>query len=236
MCASGAAGHWDGIYRGRPDIWGIRAHALAEMLAARLAAGSMVLDLGCGTGVNCLHLGRAGIRSLGVDLSHEAVLLAQRRKALEQDRFAEFIRADILGFLRTCPAGAFDGALSVNVLNHLGADIEEALRHVHRALRPGGCVALSLFTERDEEWSGPAQATDSGGPPNQFPVRLLDRDDVQAALLPFAVQLLLKEEYLDDPHPGASFRHRNSFWRILATRSQRLLPGPAGSGALSTGP
>jgi SAM-dependent methyltransferase len=226
VCADkvAAAAHWDGVYRGRPDVWGPGAHPLAELLARRLANGGAVLDLGCGTGANCLHLARAGIRSLGVDLSREAVDLALQRKTRERDGRADFIRADMLDFLRACPAGAFDGVLSVNVLNHLGADIEEALRHVRRALRPGGCVALSLFTERDEEWGGPERSASAGGPAADVPVRLLDRGQVRAALTPFTVQLLLREEYLDAPHPGAPFRHRNSFWRILATRPQRQLP------------
>ena len=230
MCASAAAAaHWDGIYRGRPDVWGPGAHPLAELLARRLAAGGAVLDLGCGTGANCLRLARAGIRSLGVDISREAVDLALQRKARERDGRADFIRADILDFLRTCPAGAFDGVLSVNVLNHLGADIEDALRHVRRALRPGGLLALSLFTAEDEEWRRPANPPGAGAAPPGVSIRLLDRAGVQAALAPFTVQLLLKEEYLDDPHPGAPFTHLNSFWRILATRSQRLLP-PLGGG------
>jgi SAM-dependent methyltransferase len=64
-------------------------------LAGEGAFAGAVLDAGCGTGENALHLASLGLRVLGVDVAEPAVAIA-REKAAGRGIDAEFVVADAL--------------------------------------------------------------------------------------------------------------------------------------------
>jgi 2-polyprenyl-3-methyl-5-hydroxy-6-metoxy-1,4-benzoquinol methylase len=103
--------------------------------------GARVLEVGCGAGRWSRLLRDLGSEVHAVDLSQEAVELNQRRipgVAFEQADLLE------LDFDRK-----YDLAVSVTVLQHLPSqDQQEAVRRLHRALRPGGRLLL-LENTRD---------------------------------------------------------------------------------------
>jgi SAM-dependent methyltransferase len=67
-----------------------RVHARLDQLAA---AGDCVLELGCGTGEDALHLAQRGVRILATDAS--AAMLEQARAKLEGYAQAQVARLDI---------------------------------------------------------------------------------------------------------------------------------------------
>jgi SAM-dependent methyltransferase len=95
-----------------------------------VAAGSEVLDLGCGAGMLAL-LGRKGVRLTGVDLSPQATTDAVRNGYAA----AHVAPATALPFAD----GSFDHVVSLDVLGHVeAADKDAVLAEVKRVLRPGG--------------------------------------------------------------------------------------------------
>jgi SAM-dependent methyltransferase len=64
-------------------------------LASRGGFAGAVLDAGCGTGENALHIAALGLRVLGVDVAATAVAMA-REKAETRGIAAEFAVADAL--------------------------------------------------------------------------------------------------------------------------------------------
>lgn len=107
-----------------------------------------VLDCGCGMGFYLMAMG--GLRSLrltGVD-GDEARLAWARRERVP----AALVRSDIqrLPFLD----GSFDKILMSEVLEHLPDDAA-GLRELHRILRPGGILALSVPHARYPFWWDP---------------------------------------------------------------------------------
>jgi len=64
-------------------------------LASAGAFTAAVLDAGCGTGENALHLGSLGLSVLGVDVAQRALAIA-RAKAAERGIAVEFAAADAL--------------------------------------------------------------------------------------------------------------------------------------------
>ena len=85
---------WDASYHDGPAPWdtGHPQPAIVR-LAARGGFAGAVLDAGCGTGENALHLAALGLAVTGVDVAETAVAMAQE-KARDRGVEAEFSVAD----------------------------------------------------------------------------------------------------------------------------------------------
>ena len=87
---------WDASYLDGPAPWDIGGPQPAVMrLASEGAFMGAVLDAGCGTGENALHIASFGLRVLGVDVAETALAMA-RAKAVERGINIEFAAADAL--------------------------------------------------------------------------------------------------------------------------------------------
>lgn len=123
--------------------------AVWRHLDAAFAAGDRVLDLGCGTGEDALHLGRRGVAVLAADRSAEMTAIA-RSKIAEAGLEArvEVRPAAIEDFL----SGPFedpwerplDGAYSNFGAINCVADLEAVAEGLAACLQPGARVLLCL--------------------------------------------------------------------------------------------
>ena len=134
----GVAGHFDRFTRRfTPPI----ARRLVHL--ARLRAGSTVLDVGTGTGVVALEAAPyvvPGGQVTGIDLSH-GMLAVAREHAKRSAAAIEFreMDAEHLDFAN----GSFDSVVSLFALLHF-PDPLQALREMHRVLKPGGSLAAAV--------------------------------------------------------------------------------------------
>lgn len=125
---------------------------LVQQVLDRLAAGSTILDLGCGPGDPATRLLSERHRVLGVDLSMVQLQLARRLAPL-----ASLVQAD-LADVSFAPASV-DAVVSFYALGHLSATEHEPLiRRIASWLRPGGLLLtsapLSPGEGVDEDWLG----------------------------------------------------------------------------------
>jgi SAM-dependent methyltransferase len=87
---------WDASYHDGPAPWDIGGPQPAVVrLAAEGAFAGAVLDAGCGTGENALHLASLGLQVVGIDVAETALCIA-REKAAARRIDAEFLVADAL--------------------------------------------------------------------------------------------------------------------------------------------
>jgi SAM-dependent methyltransferase len=120
-------------------------------LIARLAPrpGERILDLGTGPGEPAITIagavGPAG-HVTGVDLSENMVAIADRVARARGLRNVEF-RAMDCGDLQF-PAASFDAAIS-SFGFQIFTDPDAAARGAHRVLRPGGRIAVSVWSTGD---------------------------------------------------------------------------------------
>lgn len=105
-----------------------RGERFARMLHPLFATSGVTLDVGAGTGMVARHLAALGRPVLGVDRTHDMLVVARRRVGARV----------VLGDAERLPfrAGSVDDAYSVWLL-HL-VDIPTVLGEVARVLRPGG--------------------------------------------------------------------------------------------------
>lgn len=101
------------------------------------AAGERILDVGCGDGYYDWRISRMGACVTGIDLHERRLAFARRNYGSDRAEFL-FMDAERTDF----PAGSFDKAMSLCVMEHLGDD-ERVLRNVFHALKPGGRFAFS---------------------------------------------------------------------------------------------
>jgi SAM-dependent methyltransferase/uncharacterized protein YbaR (Trm112 family) len=107
--------------------------------------GKTLLDVGCSWGRWCVASARKGYQPIGMDPSLGAVMAARRvAKALGAN--ARFM----VGDARHLPLrdGCIDTSFSYSVLQHLSEeDATQSIRHIGRALRPGGDCLVQMPTK-----------------------------------------------------------------------------------------
>jgi SAM-dependent methyltransferase len=87
---------WDASYLAGPAPWDIGQPQPAILRLARDGAfAGAILDAGCGTGENALHVASRGLHVLGVDVAETALSIA-REKAADRGIDADFVVADAL--------------------------------------------------------------------------------------------------------------------------------------------
>ncbi len=127
-----------------PDRSDLDAYvAIAEELGAR-----SVLDVGCGTGVFALLLTNHGMTVTGVDPAAGSLAVARAKPGADRVTW-------ILGDATALPALAVDLAtMTGNAAQAIvdPMDWEATLRHVHDALRPGGCFVFETRDPARQAW------------------------------------------------------------------------------------
>lgn len=138
---------WDASYTDGPAPWDIDGPQPAVMrLASRGVFTGTVLDAGCGTGENTLHIAALGLPVLGFDIA-ETALAAAREKARRTGIGAEFVTADALdlgGLGRR-----FDTVLDCGLFHTFDPGERPAyLAGLAGVTEPGATLYLLCFSDR----------------------------------------------------------------------------------------
>ena len=127
---------WDASYRDGPAPWDIgRPQPGVVRVASHGGFAGAVLDAGCGTGENALHVASLGLPVLGVDVAETALAIA-RAKADDRGIEVEFAAADAFRLERL--GRRFETVLDCGLFHTFDGDE-----------RPGYVASLAAVTERD---------------------------------------------------------------------------------------
>ena len=96
-----------------------------------------LLDLGCGTGLLGVCLGRLDGFAIGVDVSEKMLEQASRHQVYDR-----FHNVNLLDALRDTPADMYEVLTALDVFIYVG-DLTQAIADAHRIAKPGGYLIFS---------------------------------------------------------------------------------------------
>ncbi len=150
-------GDFEPMYEGTPpwDI-GRPQPAIVQLAQAGQIHGD-VLDVGCGTGENALHVAARGHMTWGVDIAGNAIAQA-KEKAKQRGVMCTFRVHDALALPQL--RQRFDTIIDSGLF-HVFSDESRPifLRSVAAALKPGGRYHMLCFSEREPGDWGPRRVT-----------------------------------------------------------------------------
>lgn len=131
---------WDG---------GPRTELMQLVESGRLRPGRAI-DLGSGTGWNCIFLAQHGFRVTGVDFAAGAIELG-RRRAQEAGVEVEFVQDDLTRLQHV--DGTFDLLVDYGTLDDLNPnDRDRYIRNVLPLTHPGSRILLFAFEWEPRRW------------------------------------------------------------------------------------
>jgi SAM-dependent methyltransferase len=144
---------WDASYRDGPAPWDIgRPQPAVVRLASAGGFAGAVLDAGCGTGENALHIASLGLPVLGVDVAETALGIARAQAAARGIEVA-FAAADALRLERL--GRRFDTVLDCGLFHTFdAAERPEYVASLASATEPGGRLYVVCFSD-DAPGTGP---------------------------------------------------------------------------------
>src|SRR6185437_756942 len=126
-----------------------------DLVARKVALrpGMRLLDVGCGWGGMVMHAARNyGVRALGVTLSEQQALWAQR--AIKEAGLEDLAEVKHLDYREVSDTG-FDAVSSIGLTEHVGkAQLPGYFRFLYDKLKPGGRLLNHCITRPDN--TGPA--------------------------------------------------------------------------------
>lgn len=140
--------YWESVYD-RQDFWGVcyrarKDQALSWLDGSNLSKNSMILDVGCGTGVVTREAARRGYKVFGMDYSYSMV-----QKCNSACNFKEKLDVGLLqGDMESLPFkdSSFDAIVCLGVITYLKSE-EKALCELSRVLKPDGILTLSILNK-----------------------------------------------------------------------------------------
>ncbi len=147
---------FDVAYEGTPT-WetGVPQGCVVRMVAAGLVEGAVV-DVGCGTGLNALHVAASGHEVVGIDGARAAIEKASERTRSLAPRggSVSFVAGDAFELGRL--GRTFDTALDIGLFHCLQpAERPQYAASLATVVRPGGVLRLVAWSDRNPLGYGP---------------------------------------------------------------------------------
>jgi len=145
---------WDASYRDGPAPWDVgQPQPAVVQLASEGRFVGAVLDTGCGTGENALHVASLGLQVLGVDVAETALAMA-RAKADDRGIDAEFAMADALQLGQL--GRVFDTVLDCGLFHTFDSDERrDYAASLASVTKRGGALYVLCFSDVGPGTCGP---------------------------------------------------------------------------------
>ncbi len=123
---------------------------MQEALFQSFKAGSRVLEIGCGTGIDALVLAGSEVEVLATDISQRMVDLVEKKVAdagIRNLRCRRLAAHELGNLIDEFGEASFDGAFSHGGVLNLEPRLQETARHLGRLLRSRGRFICSVVNQ-----------------------------------------------------------------------------------------
>lgn len=169
---------------------------------------SLVLDLGCGSGVHVKEIAPRCREIVGVDYSHQMLKLAEAELSTLPRRNWSLVLADAQAL--PLPGARFDWIVSMGLLDYVPS-AAAVIAECRRVLRPGGSLLVSL--PKTPSLFAPLRTA----PGDWLKARLFDLPPIRNVFSRAQVEALLREQ-------GFELRELRAVWTTMWVA--RALPKP----------
>ncbi|MGH3357444.1 MAG: class I SAM-dependent methyltransferase [Nocardioidaceae bacterium] len=173
---------WDASYQDGPAPWDIgRPQPAIVRLASEGGCAGAVLDAGCGTGENALHVASLGLSVLGVDVA-ETALATAREKAVDRGIEVEFAVADALRLDRL--GRRFDTVLDCGLFHTFDGDERRGyVAGLGSVTEIGGTLYVLCFSDHGPDTGphpvGQDELTAAFNPNSGWSIAVIEPDRIQ---------------------------------------------------------
>jgi cyclopropane fatty-acyl-phospholipid synthase-like methyltransferase len=142
------------LYRYSTAPWDIGPRAdLVELVESGRFKPSRVIDLGCGTGSNCIYLAQNGFQVTGIDFAPAAIELAKKR-ADQTGVSADFMVDDLTNLKQV--SGSYDLLLDYGTFDDLRPKQRELyIQNILQLTHPGSNLLLYAHEWTPKWWERP---------------------------------------------------------------------------------
>jgi len=186
---SAVSSFYDGETEANPMVRLVR-RATLRRLRTLFRPGDLVLEMGCGTGVEAVAVARAGIRVVVTDVAPGMLEATAARVAdaglADRVTLHQVAASELRTLLDRYPPGSFAGAYSSFGPLNCEPDLAKTAAALHKLVRPGGRLVLSVINRYHpfekawyalhgdprraiRRWSGYAEGTVSPTLPHRVP-------------------------------------------------------------------
>lgn len=158
--SDGARRDFEAAYQGGNAPWDVGApQPEVVRLAEEGEIVGDVLDAGCGSGENALHLAALGRRVMGIDAAPSAIARA-REKAAARGLAVAFLVADALDLARL--RRRFETVVDCGLFHTFDREQRRAYAHsLCEVLSPGGTLHVLCFSDEEPPGPGPHRISES---------------------------------------------------------------------------
>ena len=198
-----ATAKWDLVYREHGDIWGREpSSVLCKVLSSFLPKPGFVLDFGCGSGRNAIHLASLGWRVDAIDHSQQALRIAGSMTPECLSPMVTYRQG-----VAACHREHYDLIICLGVIH--GFSLTEArllIRSLRMIVRSGGYMLVSFFCGCSRCHKGYRQKTLVCGS-QSFPVWMYTPQEFASWVVPDSVSVMKHGVSLDQHEPEVEHCH-----------------------------
>jgi tellurite methyltransferase len=202
---------FDDVYKKEGLYYGANPSWYVEMLVKReKVLDGYALDIGCGDGRNTLFLAENGFQVIAIDNSKVAIDKLQKI-SVERKLNIQTIIADLSRF--DFENGKYSLIIANTIIDHLDKDDgDELIIKLKKALKKGGIIFASVFTENDPGNRKLVASSET----SQYVKRYFHSGELRNKFSDLTLLRYHEEEFLDTNHGP---QHYHFMARIIAKAS-----------------